>query len=107
MKWITKQDAFGIPIGVTLKGKTKFKTQRGGILTLCLKVYIIYLFVSKLIPCVLLQIETAQTEYAFNNVSSSQFDPFSTDFKLSIGNTKPVDPRIATYKMQYVEETYS
>jgi hypothetical protein len=58
MKWITKQDAFGIPIGVTLKGKTKFNTQRGGILTLCLKVYIIYLFVSKLIPCVLLQIET-------------------------------------------------
>lgn len=41
MKWVTKQDKFGLPIGVTLKGKTNFKTLRGGTLTLCLKVYII------------------------------------------------------------------
>ncbi len=43
----------------------------------------------------------------FSDVSNHSFDPFTTtDFELSIGMTKPMDPRIATYVMQYVEEIY-
>lgn len=108
MKWVNKQDAFGLPVGVTLKGKSKFRTLRGGIITLCLKAYIIYLFISKIIPVLLNQIETVSTEVVFNDVSSTEFDPFSTsDFKLAIGTTQPVDPRIAKFSMEYVEEVYS
>jgi hypothetical protein len=60
-----------MPVAVTLKGKSKFKTLRGGVISLCLKAYIYYLFVTKLIPCVLKEIETASTETIFNDASSN------------------------------------
>ena len=107
MKWVNDQDSFGKPVGVTLKGKNKFKTLRGGILTLCLKAYIYYLFVTKMIPCLLNEIETASTETIFNDASSNEFDPFTTDFKLALGTTATLDPSIGTFAMSYVEEVYS
>jgi len=43
--FIKSKDSFGVPVGLTIKGESEFKTLYGGILSLCLKIYFVYLLV--------------------------------------------------------------
>jgi len=37
--YIKSKDAYGVPIGLTIKGESEYKTFYGGIISLCLQIY--------------------------------------------------------------------
>jgi len=37
--FIKRLDAYGVPVGLTIKGESEYKTFYGGIISLCLKIY--------------------------------------------------------------------
>lgn len=64
--------------------------------------YILYLFIEKVIPLVHNQIETTSTEYAFQDSEKNPFNPFLVkEFHIAIGTKQAIDPKIATYHMEY------
>lgn len=52
LEWIAGQDAYGHPIGLRIGGEDTYKTVRGGIVTLLFNIYILYLFITYMIPVV-------------------------------------------------------
>jgi len=52
MHWLKAYDKFGQPVGLTINGDSEFKTIYGGVASLALGIYIIWIVVISFIPVV-------------------------------------------------------
>ena len=50
LAWLKSYDKFGQPVGLTINGDSEFKTQAGGVASLALAIYMIWILIFSLTP---------------------------------------------------------
>ena len=96
LAWLRSYDQFGKPVGLTMDGDDVFKTLQGGIVSVGFMTYIYYLFITSLIPVVLGEIDSSQTQTIFYD-TTIPFDPFAYGFNFAVGFNQPLPANIGTW----------
>ena len=83
-------------MGLTIDGEDVFKTLQGGIISVGFMTYIYYLFITSLIPVVLGEIDSSQTQTVYYD-TAVPFDPFTYGFNFAVGFNQILPASIGTW----------
>jgi len=88
---------FGKNVTLTYKGDEKFRTLRGGLISIMYITGILYYTIDAFVPVFYKQIESYYQYENYINRATTSFSPYNGNFTFALGLQENLDPSIATF----------